>query len=91
MPQATLVTTAAGMEQFMEAARGQSAIAVDTESNSLFAYYPRICLIQVSFPGADYVIDPMVADVDPLDEIFCRPDLPKDLSCGGKRHPGTET
>lgn len=77
VPQATLVTTAAGMEQFMQAARGQSAIAVDTESNSLFAYYPRICLIQVSFPGADYVIDPMVADVDPLDEIFSDPTCQK--------------
>lgn len=73
VPQATLVTTAAGMKQFVEAARGELAIAVDTESNSLFAYYPRICLIQVSFPGADYVIDPLVADVDPLDEIFANP------------------
>ncbi|MCB0256415.1 MAG: ribonuclease D, partial [Anaerolineae bacterium] len=57
----------------MEAARGEPIIAVDTESNSLFAYYPRICLIQISFPGADYVIDPLVVDVDPLDEIFADP------------------
>ena len=71
--QATLVTTAAGMEQFMAAARTESTIAFDTESNSLFAYYPRICLIQVSLPGADYLIDPLVADVDPLDEIFADP------------------
>ncbi|MCB0229618.1 MAG: hypothetical protein KDH08_05305, partial [Anaerolineae bacterium] len=71
--QATLITTAAGMEQFMAAARTESTIAFDTESNSLFAYYPRICLIQVSLPGADYLIDPLVADVDPLDEIFADP------------------
>lgn len=68
--QAILVTTDAGFERFFEAARRQPAIAVDTESNSLFAYFPRICLIQVSFPGADYVIDPLVVDVDPLDELF---------------------
>lgn len=73
VPQAIVVTTAAGLEQFMQAARDQSIIAVDTESNSLFAYYPRICLIQISFPGADYVIDPIVVDVDPLDEIFADP------------------
>ncbi|MCA9869857.1 MAG: ribonuclease D [Anaerolineae bacterium] len=73
VPRATLVTNSAGMEQFMEAARGEPIIAVDTESNSLFAYYPRICLIQISFPGADYVIDPLVVDVDPLDEIFADP------------------
>lgn len=73
LPPAILVTTDAGLQQFLEAVRGQPAVAVDTESNSLFAYYPRVCLIQVSFPGADYVIDPLLLDVDPLDGIFGDP------------------
>lgn len=75
--QATLVTTGAGLEQFLGAVRSEAAISVDTESNSLFAYYPRVCLIQISFPGADYVIDPVVVDVDPLDEIFADPNCQK--------------
>jgi ribonuclease D len=39
--------------------QGAPALAVDTESNSLYAYYERVCLIQVSVPGTDYLIDPL--------------------------------
>ncbi len=44
-------------------------LALDTESNSLFAYYSRICLIQLSVPIDDSNLDPLhVVDflVDPL-------------------------
>lgn len=36
-----------------------SPISVDTESNSFYAYYNRICLIQVSTEEQDYIIDPI--------------------------------
>jgi ribonuclease D len=61
------------LQQFLAQAMQQPAIALDTESNSLFAYYPRVCLIQASLPGADYVIDPLVVDVSPLDALFADP------------------
>ena len=35
------------------------SISVDTESNSFYAYYNRICLIQVSTEEQDYIIDPI--------------------------------
>jgi ribonuclease D len=45
----------------------EPALAVDTESNSLYAYRERICLIQVSTRTADYLIDPLALDdVSPL-------------------------
>ena len=34
-------------------------IAVDTESNSLYAYREQVCLIQISTRSADYIIDPL--------------------------------
>ena len=43
--------------------RDHRAIAVDTESNSFFAYKPRVCLLQVSVPGTDMLIDPL-AEID---------------------------
>lgn len=39
--------------------RGEPALAVDTESNSLYAYREQVCLIQISVPGKDYLVDPL--------------------------------
>ena len=42
-------------------------LAIDTESNSLYAYRERVCLIQLSTRQADYIIDPLeVMDLTPL-------------------------
>jgi ribonuclease D len=40
--------------------QGEPALAVDTESNSLYVYKEQVCLIQVSVPGTDYLLDPLV-------------------------------
>lgn len=55
----------------------QSAFALDTESNSFYAYYPKVCLIQITtFADShnpdtgrvvDYLVDPLRLDsLDPL-------------------------
>ena len=41
-------------------------VALDTESNSFHVYRERVCLIQISTPGADWVIDPLAVDPRPL-------------------------
>src|SRR5437016_4076681 len=38
-------------------------VAVDTEADSLHCYREKLCLLQVSLPGRDYILDPL-ADVD---------------------------
>lgn len=49
----------------------QDVLAVDTESNSLYAYREHVCLIQFSSPHKDYLIDAMVLpDLSPLEDIF---------------------
>lgn len=40
----------------------EPALAVDTESNSLYVYEEQVCLIQVSVPGTDYLVDPLALD-----------------------------
>src|SRR6266478_3167340 len=38
-------------------------VAIDTEADSLHCYREKLCLLQVSLPGCDYIVDPL-ADVD---------------------------
>src|SRR5262245_48161254 len=53
-------------------------IAVDTESNSLYAYRERVCLVQLSTRTADYIIDPLlIADMQPLGTLLADPKIEK--------------
>jgi ribonuclease D len=46
-------------------------LALDTEADSLHAYPEKICLLQVSLPGQDVLIDPLAElDLAPLLEVF---------------------
>ncbi len=45
-------------------------IAVDTESDSLYVYHEKVCLIQFSIPDVDYLVDPLAVDVSRLGELF---------------------
>ena len=49
----------------------QDILAVDTESNSLYAYQEQVCLIQFSTRKKDILIDTLVLpDLSPLSPIF---------------------
>lgn len=39
--------------------RQQPRLAIDLEANSMYAYQEEICLVQVSIPGQDYIVDPL--------------------------------
>lgn len=39
--------------------RAAGIIGVDTEANSFFAYHERMCLLQVSAGGEDWIVDPI--------------------------------
>jgi len=60
--------------------RDEPALAVDTESNSLYVYREQVCLIQVSVPGTDYLIDPLaLEDISDLGPLLADPDVLKVL------------
>jgi ribonuclease D len=56
----------------------EKVVAVDTESNSLYAYREQVCLIQFSTLKADYLVDPLeLTDVSPLAPFFQDPKIEK--------------
>jgi ribonuclease D len=53
-------------------------LAVDTESNSLYAYQEQVCLIQFSTPQEDFLVDPLALDdLSPLEPLFADPQIEK--------------
>ncbi len=55
----------------IENLKNASEIAIDTESDSLFVYYEKVCLIQISANGQSYVIDPLeTGDLSSLNSIL---------------------
>jgi ribonuclease D len=73
LPQPTLIETEAELRQLVTTLAAQPTLAVDTESNSLFVYRERLCLIQFSTPTADYIVDPLQADARLLAPLFANP------------------
>jgi ribonuclease D len=65
------VATPAAVEAMVAALRAEPLIALDTESNSFHAYKEQVCLIQISVPGQDWIVDPLVTSVAPLGEVLC--------------------
>ena len=46
-------------------------LALDTEADSLHAYPEKVCLIQISTPAGDELVDPLAAiDLNPLFAVF---------------------
>jgi ribonuclease D len=70
-PPPTLVADPGGLATLVEHLRAEAVVAVDTESNSFHVYRERICLLQISTPAADYIVDPFAVDVEPLGAVLC--------------------
>ena len=62
LPEAHFIDTPQGLHDLIERLCGEPLLAVDTESNSLYVYHERVCLIQISTRAADFVIDPLALD-----------------------------
>src|SRR5437868_11382808 len=51
-------------------------VAVDTEADSLHCYREKLCLLQISLPDRDYVVDPLVGvDLAPLGAALERKEI----------------
>lgn len=68
---AIYIDTNAKLAALIYLLKQEPIIAVDTESNSMYAYHERVCLVQISTPTHDYIIDPLVIDrMDTLNDVF---------------------
>jgi ribonuclease D len=75
-----LIVTELDLEEFANHTSGTAHIAVDSESNSYYAYRPRTCLIQISTEHNDFIIDPLsLKDLSPLAHLFADPKVEKVL------------
>jgi ribonuclease D len=56
----------------------ERAVAVDTESDSLYSYYEKVCLLQFSTRDQDYVVDPLaLTELGTLAPLFADPAIEK--------------
>lgn len=54
-----MITTSTALDAFLENLVRHDRIAIDTEADSLHCYFEKLCLIQISLPGCDALIDPL--------------------------------
>ncbi|MFM7201919.1 MAG: ribonuclease D [Myxococcota bacterium] len=66
-----LVSHALALTEAVAHLESLSQVAIDLESDSLYHYYDKVCLIQISGGGVDYIVDPLaLKDLSPLAEIL---------------------
>jgi ribonuclease D len=71
LPPPTLVVDGRGLGALLERLDREDEIACDTEADSFFNYREKVCLIQVSAGGQDYLVDPLAGlDVTPLGKVL---------------------
>jgi ribonuclease D len=62
-----VIDTDAKLTEFLPALHGADWVAMDTEADSLHAYPEKLCLIQLSTPHGDKLIDPLAnVNLEPL-------------------------
>lgn len=78
LPPAVLIQDSASLKHLAKQLAGTTLLAVDTESNSLYAYQEQICLIQLSTRRKDYILDPLaITDMQPLGDLLANPKIEK--------------
>ncbi len=79
LPPPQLITSTGQLHRILPHLLASPYVAVDTEANSLFAYFHKVCLIQLSILRTDYVIDPLAIELDirPLGQLFAAPQVQK--------------
>ena len=68
---AAFISTQTQLTELIGILAGPVRVAIDTEADSLHCYREKLCLLQLSIPGSDFVIDPLaLCDLSSLTEIL---------------------
>lgn len=74
----TLIDNKKAMELAVVNFSNARIISIDTESSGYYTYYSKVCLVQITANGKNYVIDPLAqVDMRLLDPIFKNPQILK--------------
>lgn len=77
-PAYTFIHTQTGWYTCLEQLQSAPRLAVDLESNSLYAYREKVCLIQLSTATYHVILDPLASlDLTPLGELLADPAVEK--------------
>jgi ribonuclease D len=77
------IDTQPALDAGLDLLQGAAQIAVDTEADSLHSYFDKVCLIQLSIPGEDLIIDPLArVSLARFGEILADPSVLKVLHGG---------
>ena len=61
-----------------------SRLAIDMEADSLYHYFEKVCLIQISTDSNTYILDPLaIRNVNELAPLMCNPSVEKVFHAAG--------
>jgi len=71
-----VIANAAQLRELLPLFKSVDRIAIDTEADSLHCYREKLCLLQISVPGRDAIVDPLAdADLAPLRDALARKEI----------------
>lgn len=71
-----VIATASQLEELLPKLQSFARVAVDTEADSLHSYFEKLCLLQLSFDGKDYLIDTLAGfDLAPLANALAKKEI----------------
>ena len=73
------IDTVDGVREAAAVCRAAGLLALDTEADSMYSYFHKVCLIQATADGRSMVIDPLAleaADLEPLWTVVGDPAVP---------------
>lgn len=66
----TLITTRDALARVARALAAEDRFALDLESNGMFAYRARLCVLQIATASEIFIVDTLVAPVEPLAAVL---------------------
>lgn len=79
-PPYLLVKNRSTLSRIATELKKEKSIGVDLEADSLFHYQEKVCLIQISTPSKNILVDPLsLDDLSPLSPVFSDPNIQKVL------------
>jgi ribonuclease D len=71
-----VITSARQLADLIQHITPHERVAIDTEADSLHCYREKLCLLQISVPGHDVIVDPLAnLDLGPLRQVLAEKEI----------------